>query len=67
MMPLKVQRTAQDIAATLSFGRDLPSWADLRDICDCRTGGDLDCFQLDLLTDTVERILKRRVQKGGGR
>ena len=37
---------------------DVP-WDDVRDICDQRTGGDLDAFRLDLLTDMVCERLKR--------
>jgi len=37
---------------------DVP-WDDVRDICDQRTGGDLDAFRLDLLTDMVCQRLKR--------
>lgn len=32
----------------------------LRDICDMQTGGELDTFQLDLLTDMVALRLKKR-------
>jgi hypothetical protein len=31
----------------------------LRDICDMQTGGELDTFQLDLLTDMVTLRLKK--------
>lgn len=30
----------------------------IRDICDMVSGGDLDCFQLDMLCDMVTRRLK---------
>ena len=33
-------------------------WDDLRDCCDWATQGDLDCTQLDILTDCVQTRLQ---------
>jgi len=37
----------------------ITDYALLRDYCDMATGGELDCIQLDILTDmTTERLVK---------
>lgn len=47
---------AKSIAET--WKRDAASWDALRDHVDSATAGDLDCFQLDMLTDwTMEYLL----------
>lgn len=38
---------------------DIPTWEELRDRVDSATNGDLDCQQLDILTDMVEARLRR--------
>ncbi len=41
------------------IAKDVPafaSWDQIRELCDCATG-DLDCWQLDRLTDWVSRIV----------
>ena len=35
----------------------------LRDMCDLATGSDLDCFQLDMLTDMTRRRIQALRQK----
>jgi hypothetical protein len=47
--------------ANLIVSRDLIGLDDdaLRDAVDIATGGDLDCFQLDMLTDAVKLRIER--------
>lgn len=37
----------------------MPDMEAIRDICDHQTYGELDCFQLDLLTEMVEARLRK--------
>ena len=49
------------LAKKIAQRKSLPrSWSALRDLVDQVTGGDLDGFQLDLLTDWVDEIRKAR-------
>ena len=52
---MDLKATADRIARTITHRH---SWEQLRDVCDIATGGQLDAFQLDLLTDEVERRLE---------
>ena len=57
---------ADSIVATLLKGPapDDLAWCDIRDICDQRTGGELDCLQLDILADMVRaRIMARTARR----
>ena len=51
-----------DIIAERFKGKGMPDKEIIRDICDHQTYGELDDFQLDLLSDMVETRL-RRTQK----
>ena len=50
---------ADGIVSHLMRGPRAPdlAWDDVRDMCNQRTAGDLDCFRLDLLTDMVMQRL----------
>lgn len=54
------------IVETFGPGSDVPDWPTLRDICDARTSGELDCQPLDILTDMVEARLRMRNAKTAG-
>lgn len=51
------------IVETFDPRSDVPDWATLRDICDMRTSGGLDCQPLDILTDMVDARLRLRIAK----
>jgi len=46
-------KTAREIA---SKAKGLEDWDALREFVDTKTGGELDCLQLDLMTDWVAAI-----------
>jgi hypothetical protein len=46
----------------MSFARPAPKGEKLRDFCDAWSHGDLDCIQLDILTDMVKARLKEALQ-----
>lgn len=67
-MTRKLEREADRIVATMANRRKTVMQATrgegyaIRDYCDALTGGDLECTQLDILTEMVKariRILKR--------
>jgi hypothetical protein len=50
------------IADRIALTLDTADPATVRDACDLASGGGLDCFQLDLLTDmTVKRIVAAKM------
>jgi hypothetical protein len=55
------------IVETFDERSQVPDWATLRDICDMRTSGGLDCQPLDILTDMVEARLRMRLAKTAAR
>ena len=56
-MTAKLAKRADEIAAKIRMPAE--NWEVLRDYVDLKTGGELDCIQLDLLTDMVEQRIKR--------
>lgn len=60
---MKLAPVAALIVETFRPGSDIPDWATLRDICDMRTSGELDCQPLDILTDMVDARLRMRAAK----
>jgi len=56
-MTAKLAKRADEIAA--KFREPAENWEVLRDYVDLKTGGELDCIQLDLLTDMVAQRIKR--------
>lgn len=58
-MRIEIQHEAELILDTIRHKAAMFSdWDAVRDYCDIQTGGDLDCFQLDMLTDCVARRLR---------
>lgn len=53
-----IAKLADRIAKDLCGGPQM-DWDLLRDLCDERTGGDLDYLQLNILTDSVESRLSK--------
>lgn len=56
-MARKLETTARQIAERAREFAFPPTWDYLRDFCDSWTYGELECDQLDRLTDLVEREL----------
>ena len=57
-MRINISHEAELIANGLQYQPGL-LWDDIRDFADRHTFGDLDCFQLDMLTNTVVRVIER--------
>lgn len=58
-MRLDIQHEAELILDTVRC--EAATFADrdaIRDYCDIRTGGELDCFHLDMIADCVARRLR---------
>ena len=60
---MKLAPVAALIVETFDVHSDIPDWATIRDICDMRTSGELDCQPLDILTDMVDARLRMRAAK----
>ena len=70
-MTQALAKTANEVFAHMTKARTNPDypgakfylnteemgWDGVRDYCDTRTGGELDCFQLDMLADMVTKRL----------
>ena len=46
---------------TLKNDLGYPAFDTIRDACDARTGGELDCFQLDILADMTDARLRKEL------
>ena len=58
-MTIDIQHEAELILDTVRYeSATFADWDAVRDYCDIQTGGGLDCFQLDMLTDCVARRLR---------
>lgn len=52
-MTKPTRELATDIARTIHTHM---CWDDIRELCEQKTGGELDAFQLDMLTDWTQEI-----------
>ena len=51
---MKLAPNADQVAQSLTAHQNTPlDWDAIREHCDMASGGDLDCYPLDLLTDMV--------------
>ena len=52
-------KPTKELAKTIAAkAYPLQDWEKIRDIADQYTGGELDCFQLDMLTDWSRKYVK---------